>query len=87
MYTRQQKKRIFFLSPFTSLKVMIFYVLLNKRICLCMAIGFAAFSCHNAIRRKQIMRIFVKNGQNHKSLAHCVKNGILNAILLHVSSA
>ena len=52
LHTRQQKKRIFLLSRFTSLKVMIFYFLLGKRICLCMAIGFAAFSRHNAVRQK-----------------------------------
>ena len=67
-YTRQQKKRIFLLSRFTSLKVMIFSFLLSKRICLCMA-----FSCHNAIRRKNMQSI-VKNGQSHKILAQCVKN-------------
>ena len=58
------------LSRFTSLKVMIFYFLLSKQICLCMAIGFAAFSCHNAIGRKNML-IFVKKrlkSQNSCSL-------------------
>ena len=59
-----------------------------------MAIGFAAFSCHNAISRKQTKAHFCpkkkekkKKDQNHKILAHCVKNLIFNAILLHVSTA
>ena len=65
---------------------MIFYFLLSKGICLCMAIGFAAFSCNNSICRKN-MQIFVKNGKNHRILAHCVKNQICNVILLHMSSA
>ena len=61
---------------------MIFYFLLSKRICLCMAISFAAFSCHNAVRRKN-MQIFVKNGKNHEILAQ----GVKNRIFMHVSSA
>ena len=52
-----------------------------------MAIDFAAFSCHNAIRRKKYMPNFVKKGQNHKILAYCVRKPIFNAILLDVSSA
>ena len=44
-------------TRFTSLKVMIFYFLLSKRICLCMAIDFAAFSCHNAVRRKSMQNL------------------------------
>ena len=51
-----------------------------------MAIGFAAFSCHNAISQN-IMPMFVKKGQNHKILAQCVKKAIVNASLLHLSSA
>ena len=62
---------------------MILYVLLSKRIC--MAIGFAAFTCDNTIRRKH-MQIFVKKGQTHKILAHWVKTRIFNANLLHMSS-
>ena len=52
-----------------------FYFLLSKPICLCLAISFATFSCHTAIRRKNILMfvMFVKNGQTHKILAHCVK--------------
>ena len=65
---------------------MIFYILLSKLIRLCMAIGFAAFSCHNANHGKN-MQIFVKNGQNHKIIANPVTNRIFNAILLHVSWA
>ena len=64
-YTRQQKKCIFLLPRFTSLKVMIFY-LVN------MTIGLAAFSGHNAISRKNML-IFIKKVQNHKILTHCVK--------------
>ena len=86
IYTRQQNKRIFLLSGFTSLTVMSFYILLSKQMCICIAIGFAAFPCHNPISRKNML-IFVKKGQNHKLVAHCVKNQIFNAILLHVSSA
>ena len=52
---------------------------IRKRICLCKAIGFAAFPGHNAIRPKK-MQIFVKNGQNHKLLAHCVENRFFHAI-------
>ena len=55
---------------------MIFYFLLSKLISLCMAIGFAAFSCQS----------FVKNSQNHKILAHCDKTQICNTILLPVRS-
>ena len=59
--TRQQKKRMFLLFRFTSL---IFYYLLSKLIFLCMAIDFAAFSCHNAISRKT----YADFCQNHKFL-------------------
>ena len=52
IYMQQQKKRIFLLFRFTSLKVIIFYFLLSKQICHCMAIGFAAFSCQNAVCRR-----------------------------------
>ena len=58
----------------------------SKQICLCMAIGFAALYCHNAISRKHMLT-FVKKGPNHKILAHCVKKPIFNAILLHVGSS
>ena len=64
----------FLLSHFTSLKVIIFYFLLSKQICLCTAIGFAAFSCHNAQLVEKNMLIFAKKDQNHKIPAHCVKN-------------
>ena len=86
-YILNSKRTAFFLlSCFTSLKVMMFYFLISKRICLCIAISFAAFSFHNAVRRKN-MQIFVRNGPNHKILAHCIKNPNFDAILLHVSSA
>ena len=51
-YTRQQKKRIFLLFRFTSLKIITIYFLLSKQICLCMTNGFAAFSFQNAACRK-----------------------------------
>ena len=37
------------LFRFASLNVIVNYFLLSKQICLCIAVGFAAFSCHNAI--------------------------------------
>ena len=85
-YTGQQKKHIFLLFRFTSFKIIIFNVLLSKQICLCMAVGFPAFSCQNSISQ-QIYVDFCQKGKNHKIVDKCVKNPIFSVILLHMSSA
>ena len=85
IYSTAKETHIFTIS-FYLIKSNDILLLLSKLICLCMAIGFTAFSCHNAIHRNN-MQIFVKNSQKNKILAHCVKNRIFNAMLLHVSSA
>ena len=51
---------------FTSIKVMIFYLLVSTQIFLCMAIGFAAFSCHNAISRNNMLKKTTTNKQTNK---------------------
>ena len=40
IYTRQQKKRIFFNIRFTWLELLLFYPVVNRYVCLCMNIRF-----------------------------------------------
>ena len=67
IYTRQQKKRIFLLSHFTSLKVMIFYFLLSFDLPM-NGYWFCSIFLSQCNSSKNL-QIFVQNGQNHKILA------------------
>ena len=60
---------------------MIFYCLLSKQICLCIAIGFTAFSCHNVISRKNVL-IFYKPEDHWSCIAHLSAEDMLKWVVI-----
>ena len=70
-YTLTANVMLFLVFRFTSLKVLIFYPLLSKKICLCTAFGFAAFSRHNAIGRKKYTDFCQERPKSQHSCSLC----------------